>query len=566
MNLQKNSFGKRLLRRSVLLAEASALCLMSSSAMAAIVTSPIANLAIPQTVAGVYINIVTGATGTSAGAVTGWDLNPYNSNSGANLGIYWPQTGLTPRGGVVPTAGGTQLQNVPPGTVIGPSSFYTLAIQATNPNFLVTGTETLGLAFVNESTGAVNYGYARIQTTAASGFPATILSITYENTGQPITVPAGGNTPPQFGYTPAPGGTVTATGGTTIGSTGNLSIPVTVATPGAGSGAAATTTTTCTAPTAPFTGFGQTVTAVGAGAISGSPLSGTCTLGAAAVTQTLTCSENRGGTPTAVTFQITCPAGIVVDTPPQFAYSPAAGGTVALTGGGAVGSTGNASITVTTGTAGAGSGAAATTTTTCTAPTAPFAGFGQTVTATGAGAPTGSPLSGTCTLGAAAATQTLTCSENRGGTPTAVTFQLSCPAGSLAPVTSNPASGSTITLNATAGGTATSTVTFSNPAGSAQTVTCTAPAAPFSASPLSIPVPAGGSASTTVTLSSATTGSFTGTLNCTAGATTFTFNLAGGVIVIPVATSVPTLGDTGRWIAMLMLLGVGLAAVAVRRS
>ena len=95
---------------------------------------------------------------------------------------------------------------------------------------------------------------------------------------------------------------------------------------------------------------------------------------------------------------------------------------------------------------------------------------------------------------------------------------------------------------------------------------CTAPAAPFSASPLSIPVPAGGSASTTVTLSSATTGSFTGTLNCTAGATTFTFNLAGGVIVIPVATSVPTLGDTGRWIAMLMLLGVGLAAVAVRRS
>ncbi len=554
------SIGRRLVRRSTLLAQISALGIMSSMAHAAVVDSGPVSIAVPQTTAGIYLNLVTNVSNAVPASVPGWDFNPYGTTllnffSTATSGTY--------------VANGTNVAALAAGSVVSAASTYLPT--GVNPGnlFRTGGVNYLGIRFPNEANGnQIHYGWIEVTSTGpTNGTPATITRYAWENVaGTPITIPGGSNTPPQFGYTPAPGGTVTATGGTTIGSTGNLSIPVTVATPGAGSGAAATTTTTCTAPTAPFTGFGQTVTAVGAGAISGSPLSGTCTLGAAAVTQTLTCSENRGGTPTAVTFQITCPAGTVVNTPPQFAYSPAAGGTVAFTGGGAVGSTGNASITVTTGTAGAGSGAAATTTTTCTAPTAPFAGFGQTVTATGAGAPTGSPLSGTCTLGAAAATQTLTCSENRGGTPTAVTFQLSCPAGSLAPVTSNPASGSTITLNATAGGTATSTVTFSNPAGSAQTVTCTAPAAPFSASPLSIPVPAGGSASTTVTLSSATTGSFTGTLNCTAGATTFTFNLAGGVIVIPVATSVPTLGDTGRWIAMLMLLGVGLAAVAVRRS
>ena len=122
-------------------------------------------------------------------------------------------------------------------------------------------------------------------------------------------------TPPQFGFTPAPGSTVTATGGTTVGSTGNLSIAPAVATPGTGTGTPATTTLTCTAPTAPFAGFGQTITAVGTGAITGGPLAGTCTLGAAAATQTLTCTENRGGTPTTRTWTLSCPAGTAPPAP-----------------------------------------------------------------------------------------------------------------------------------------------------------------------------------------------------------------------------------------------------------
>jgi hypothetical protein len=126
---------------------------------------------------------------------------------------------------------------------------------------------------------------------------------------------SGGATAPVFSFTPAPGATVTATGGTTIGSTGALSITPSIATAGTGTGAPATTTLTCTAPTAPFAGFGQTVTAVGTGAITGGPLAGTCTLGAAPATQTLTCSENRGGTPTTRTWTLSCPAGTAPPAP-----------------------------------------------------------------------------------------------------------------------------------------------------------------------------------------------------------------------------------------------------------
>jgi hypothetical protein len=100
-----------------------------------------------------------------------------------------------------------------------------------------------------------------------------------------------------------------------IGSTSNLTITPSIATPGVGTGAAATTTLTCTAPTAPFAGFNQTVTAVGNGPIQGGPLSGTCTRGPTAVTQTLTCTENQGGTPVTRTWPLNCPAGQIPAVP-----------------------------------------------------------------------------------------------------------------------------------------------------------------------------------------------------------------------------------------------------------
>ena len=165
MSSKTKSFGSRLVSRSALVAaQAAMLCLASSSAMAAIVTSPVTNLSIPNTFEGQYINIVSGATGTSSAGVPGWDFNPYGTASG--LGIFWS---AAPAGGVGTTAATGPLLVLAPGATIGPSSIFTRAIQATNPNWRQTVDGFLSLAFVNENTGQTNYGYARM-TTAVLGF------------------------------------------------------------------------------------------------------------------------------------------------------------------------------------------------------------------------------------------------------------------------------------------------------------------------------------------------------------------------------------------------------------
>ena len=48
---------------------------------AAIVSSPVINLAIPVNAPGLYLNIETGASGTSAAAVPGWDINVGGTSS-----------------------------------------------------------------------------------------------------------------------------------------------------------------------------------------------------------------------------------------------------------------------------------------------------------------------------------------------------------------------------------------------------------------------------------------------------------------------------------------------------
>jgi hypothetical protein len=56
--------------------------------------------------------------------------------------------------------------------------------------FLTTGTHILGFAFTNEATGMTNYGYLTMQNGSGppSGFPSTVLSWSFNNQGNPITV------------------------------------------------------------------------------------------------------------------------------------------------------------------------------------------------------------------------------------------------------------------------------------------------------------------------------------------------------------------------------------------
>jgi hypothetical protein len=302
---------RRSLSRTALIALTAGISLGASFAHAAIVDSGPVNIPIPDNIDGVYLNVITGVSGSTGGSVPGWDINPYSATAGG-FHLWGPtaNTWFTPDGVI----GGNY--NLPVGTVIqGPATAFFRPGGGTNiaPQVnLNSSNNYFGFRFTNESGSTNHFGYIQVQFGATAGTRA-IVRYVYESTPDTaITVapPGPPNVPPQFGYTPAPSSTVTATGGTgIIGSTSNLSIAVSVATAGSGTGAPATTTLTCTAPTAPFAGFGQTVTATGSGAISGGPLSGTCTRGATAVTQTLTCSENQGGTPVARTWTLNCPAG-----------------------------------------------------------------------------------------------------------------------------------------------------------------------------------------------------------------------------------------------------------------
>lgn len=166
---------------------------------------------VPATFAGVYINLLTGATGGSGAAVPGWDFNPYAAAGLTQLGFYWA---AAPAGGVAATAATGPYLDLAPGTVVGPGSTYTRAITGTTGSpFLMTGTHILGFAFTNENTGLTNYGYLTMTTTTidglpttfspsttrgglvngpsipdVAGFPATITSWTFDNTGAAITV------------------------------------------------------------------------------------------------------------------------------------------------------------------------------------------------------------------------------------------------------------------------------------------------------------------------------------------------------------------------------------------
>ena len=143
-------------------------------------------IAIPNTFAGVYINLLTGANAVTTAAVPGWDIGPWGSSN--TLTFFFPSTPTASSGGVAGATTGPYL-DLPVGSVI--SSASTFSASASNLQtaaFQSTGTHTLGFRFFNESTAAINYGYMTMNTTGPLGFPATITGWSFENSGAAITV------------------------------------------------------------------------------------------------------------------------------------------------------------------------------------------------------------------------------------------------------------------------------------------------------------------------------------------------------------------------------------------
>ena len=158
-------------------------------------SSPTLNLAVPQNPDGVYLDLTTGATGASAAAVPGFDINMYGTTTltwyfGADVdpnngGAYTGPTGTPANKFLLLQAGAT----------VGPANLFSGASSGGagyNSLFLAPGaTGYLGMRFTNDNTGAINYGYIHFKntaTTGATGYPATIIDYAYENTGLAITI------------------------------------------------------------------------------------------------------------------------------------------------------------------------------------------------------------------------------------------------------------------------------------------------------------------------------------------------------------------------------------------
>jgi len=87
---------------------------------------------------------------------------------------------------VASTANGPYLDLFAGSIISSASTFATVSASTATLAFQTTGRHYLGFRFFNEATAAVNYGYMTIATTGPLGFPATITSWSFENTGGAI--------------------------------------------------------------------------------------------------------------------------------------------------------------------------------------------------------------------------------------------------------------------------------------------------------------------------------------------------------------------------------------------
>ncbi len=146
----------------------------ASTAHAVVVYSGPVSIAVPATTSGIYLNVVTGLSGTAA-ATPGWDINPWSTTG---LGFFNP---ATPAGGVyVVTAPGFAANLAAGATIDGASTFGS----GTSANIaqwtLNSSNNLLGFRFTNESGGTVHYGWARLSI-GASITSRSIVEYAYES-------------------------------------------------------------------------------------------------------------------------------------------------------------------------------------------------------------------------------------------------------------------------------------------------------------------------------------------------------------------------------------------------
>jgi len=166
-----------------MLAGAVAMLFLAPAAHAAVISVDFADapVNVPNDIDGVYFNFVTGVYGPTE--VAGYDFNPYNNNAGLTFYGAPGPSGILATGTPGTSAQARVLQF---GDLISAAGQYN-QFQTRGEGFHAGRQEYVGLRFINETTGILNYGWALINTTAGNGFPASVAAYGYENTGLSIT-------------------------------------------------------------------------------------------------------------------------------------------------------------------------------------------------------------------------------------------------------------------------------------------------------------------------------------------------------------------------------------------
>jgi hypothetical protein len=162
-----------------------AIVALAPDANAAVIMSVApANLNIPSTTAGIYINVITGLAATTPSGAPGWDINPWGSGSF----FMWSAAS----GGIMTAPGGstTLTGNLPIGTSVdGTGNFGTSNSSqfAGVGQFQLNATNYVGFRFLDEVDGLTHFGWASIILSgAANSQPRSVGQIWYEdqaNTG-----------------------------------------------------------------------------------------------------------------------------------------------------------------------------------------------------------------------------------------------------------------------------------------------------------------------------------------------------------------------------------------------
>ena len=185
----------RLRRHVATAAPAAALsaAIVSTSAHATI-QHRVLNLPIAADVHGLYINVESGVSGTSATQVAGWDLNPY----GPSTLTFYNAAGA----GVMRTPGATSgsAGNLAPLTPIDDGASFgsgSVVFGAAAGQWRLNSLHTVGFRFV-ASDGLLHFGWARIEVGATSAV-RTLVDLAWEDAPL-ITIAAGAaaSTPPAY--------------------------------------------------------------------------------------------------------------------------------------------------------------------------------------------------------------------------------------------------------------------------------------------------------------------------------------------------------------------------------